>query len=192
MAERKDKDYIIRLASEISAKVGAEVGAEVALKTFAAEVDRAKAERVDRRLYNTKLLLKNYRMFKVSAENAVYDAANINEDVLDILDLMTDRWQDGREALVESIRESAARTAAIVAHVDTMLGIYESFCAKKGPNGLRRWNVIQGLYIAEQPLTMHELANSYYVDERSIYRYVDTAVAHLAALIFGIDGVRRK
>ena len=68
----KSKDYIIRLA--------AEVGAKTALKEFEAEMVKSKNERSDRRLRNTRLLLRNYRMFKAHAENAIYDAQDVDED----------------------------------------------------------------------------------------------------------------
>lgn len=183
MAKRgEDRDYIIRLAAEI--------GAQTALKQYENAVNKAKAERVDRRLRNTKLLLRNYRMFKTHAENAIYDAADIDETAYDILDLMSDRGQDS-DAIVESIRQSVARTVVIVAHIDTMLGLYETYCAKAGLEEMRRWGVIQGLYIADPPMTAKELANNFCVTERTIYRDVDIATERLTALLFGIDGVRK-
>lgn len=184
MAKRgEDRDYIIRLAAEI--------GAKTALKQYESAVSKAKAERVDRRLHNTKLLLRNYRMFKAHAENAVYDVQDIDESAYDILDLMSDRGQDS-DAIVESIRQSVARTVTIVSHIDTMLGLYEVYCAKAGPEEMRRWGVIRGLYIIEQPMTVRELANTYCVAERTIYRDIDAATERLAALVFGIDGVRKS
>lgn len=180
----KSKDYIIRLA--------AEVGAKTALKEFEAEMVKSKNERSDRRLRNTRLLLRNYRMFKAHAENAIYDAQDVDEDAYDIIDLMSDRWQDS-DAIVESIKQSVARTVTIVSHIDAMLHLYEVYCTQSGSaEELRRWVVINGLYIKEPPMTVKELANDNIVTERTIYRDIDVASERIAALIFGIDGIKKS
>ena len=56
MADKKDRDYIVKLAAEI--------GAKTALSTLEDKIKISQKERSDRRLRNTKLLLRNYRMFK--------------------------------------------------------------------------------------------------------------------------------
>lgn len=184
MSDKKDKDYIIRIAAEI--------GAKTALKQFDAAVSKSKSERADRRLRNTRLLLRNYRMFKAHAENAVYSAQDIDEDAYDIIDLMSDRWQDS-DAIVESIKQSIARTVTIVTHIDTMLRLYEVYCTQSGSaEEIRRWDVIYGLYIKDPPATVKELANDNFVTERTIYRDIDNACERIAALIFGIDGIRKS
>ena len=130
-------------------------------------------------------------MFKAHAENAVYNASEVDEDAYDIIDLMSDRYSDS-DALVESIQRSAARTATIVRHIDTMLKLYEAYCNSTGnPEEIRRWNVICGLYINEPPMTIKQLANAFVCTERTIYRDIDDACEKIAALIFGIDGVRK-
>lgn len=181
--KHEERDHIIKLAAEI--------GAKTALKAFDEEISRAKNERVDRRLRNTKLLLRNYRMFKAHAENAVYDAQDLDESAYDIIDLMSDRWQDS-EVFVESIKQSVARTVTIVAHVDTMLGLYESYCVNSGnQEEVRRWEVIKALYIDEPAAGVRQLARQFNVTERTIYRDIDIACERIAALIFGIDGVKK-
>lgn len=172
-------------------KVAAEVGAQAAIDAYNKEIARAKNERVDRRLRNTKLLLRNYRMFKAHAENAVYDVQEIDENPYDIIDLMTDRWQDS-DVIVESIKQSVTRTVTIVTHIDTMLHLYESYCVNSGnPEELRRWEIMRRLYIDDPPVSIRQLANEYFVTERTIYRDIDIACERIAALMFGIDGIKR-
>ena len=180
----RNRDYIIRLA--------AEVGAKTALKEFESEMAKAKNERSDRRLRNTKLLLRNFRMFKVHAENAIYNALDVDENAYDIIDLMSDRSADG-EAIVESIKQSVARTVTIVSHIETMLRLYEVYCEQSGSaEEMRRWDVINGLYIKDPPVSVRELANVNFVTERTIYRDIDIASERIAALIFGIDGIKKS
>ncbi len=52
--------------------------------------------------------------------------------------------------------------------------------------------VINGLYIKEPPMTVKELANDNFVTERTIYRDIDIASERIAALIFGIDGIKKS
>ena len=48
-------------------------------------------KRKDRRLRNTKLLLRNYRMLSAHCTSAIYDAKQVvDENAIDILDLMED------------------------------------------------------------------------------------------------------
>ena len=184
MADKKDRDYIVKLAAEI--------GAKTALSTLEDKIKISQKERSDRRLRNTKLLLRNYRMFKAHAENAVFDASQIDENAYDIIDLMSDRWQDS-EVFVSSIKQSVTRTVTIVSHIDTMLQLYEVFCEKsKNPEEIRRDRVIRALYIDDNPLTVKELADKYFVTSRTIYNDIDIACERIAALIFGIDGIKKS
>lgn len=179
------------IALEIAAIAG-DAGARAAIEAYKSESERCKRERADRRLHNTELLLKNYRMFKAHAENAVYSAGEIDEDAYDIIDLMSDR-DTGSDTVVESIKQSVARTVTIVAHIDTMLKIYHAYCSTAGtPEELRRWSVVSGLYIEEPPKTIRQLSNEYFCTERTIYRDVEDACEKIAALIFGIDGVKKS
>ena len=45
-------------------RIAAEAGAKAAMKKLEEERRKDMEERVDRRLHNTRLLLKNYRLFK--------------------------------------------------------------------------------------------------------------------------------
>lgn len=178
-------------SNEHVVKLAAKVGAEAALKAFSDQMEKVKSERVDRRLRNAKLLLRNYRAFKAHAENALYDARDLDEDAYDIIDLMSDNWKDS-DLFVDSIRQSAARTCTIVRHIDTMLGLYRAFCENaENTEEMRRWDVINGRYISEEQKSIKEIADKYGVTERTIYRDEDIAIERIAALIFGIDGIRK-
>ena len=41
-------------------------------------------------------------------------------------------------------------------------------------------------------MTVKELANDNFVTERTIYRDIDIASERIAALIFGIDGIKKS
>ena len=173
-------------------QIAAEVGARTALDRFEAERQREAKDLMDSRLRNTKLLLRNYRLFKAHVDNAVYEAAQMEEDPAEILrDLMLP-GRSGR-LVVESIKQSTARTVVIVNHIETMLKVYRAYTqVSGGVDDLRRWRVIEGLYIADERMSVAELARAEGVVERTIYKDVDAACDTLAPLVFGVDGLRRR
>lgn len=172
-------------------KISAETAAQVAIKTIDQERERLRKEQPNRKLQNTRLLLRNFRMFKAHAENAVFEAIQLDGSVYDILDLMSSKSSE--TTFVQSIKDSVARTVLIVEHIETMLQLFEVFCYKSGnPEDPRRYRVIHGLWIADDPLTVVQLAEQENVAERTIYRDIDIACERIAALIFGIDGIRKN
>lgn len=171
-------------------KLAAEAGAKAAIETIEKEKKKSQKSRFDRRLRNTKLLLRNFRMFKEHVENAVFEASQLNENAIDILDMMWESTCNG-EMFVESIKKSVARTRIIMTHVSDMLGLYEVYCLKSSkPEDGRRYRVIEGLYIVDNPMTVKELAAQEGIDERTVYKDIDAASEKISALIFGIDGMR--
>jgi hypothetical protein len=174
-------------------RLAAEVGAKTALETMAKEKKKAQESRYNRRLRNTKTLLEHYRDFKDHVAYAVFDVERlVYENAVDVLDLMWDP-NGNSELYVESIKKSVARTQLIVNHITEMLRIYEIVCARSPkPEDMRRYRVIEALYIIDKPMTISEIKEKESVDERTIYRDRDTAIEKLSSLIFGIDGLKRE
>lgn len=184
MKKDRSQSEVIRIASEAAAKTAIEV--------YNKQIHKAQVERVDRRLRNTKLLLRNYRMFKAHCENAVYELGldgQEDENIYDILDRLND---EDTEFFVESIRKSVARTAIMVKHIDAMLEFYEIYSTRsKNPEEERRYQIIQAHYINEKPSTIKELADYFVITDRTIYRDIDIACERISALLFGIDGIKK-
>ncbi len=179
-----NQEEIIRLA--------AEAGAKAAIETLEKERQRESREMADRRLRNTKMLLRNYRVIKDHAANAVFEAEEAAEDPMQI---MEDLMMPGKSSnlFVESIKRSAARTVTMVKHIDTMLQLYQVYCYQYGSEeDERRWRVIDGLYISDQRMTVGQLAETEGVVERTIYKDIDVACERISALMFGIDGIKKR
>ena len=181
----------------ITAEEAARIGAEAALEKIAERErkDREKRERErmelpDRRKNNVKLLLRNFRALRDHAENAVYEM-DLAETPFEILeDLM-----QGRDTAVkvESIMKSAARTAVMVEHMTAMLELFDTYCVRKGsPEWLRRRDVIHELFISDGEVTIRDLADKHCTVIQSIYNDIDVACERIAALMFGIDGLKTK
>lgn len=174
-------------------KMAAEIGAKTALETIEHEKQRELRAIADHRLHNTKLLLRNYRLLQAHAANAVYRVEEYESPETILSELMMPR-QDGN-MFVESIKKSAARTATIVKHMETMMQLYRTYCFTTGSaEDERRWRVINALYICDkgERRSVPQLAKDEGVVERTIYKDVDVACERIAALMFGIDGVKRK
>lgn len=178
-----NQEEIIRLA--------AEAGAKAALEFLEKERQRESREMSDRRLRNTKLLLENYRIFKAHAANAVYEV-EAEEDPLQIIEEL---MMPGKtpKLFVESIKRSAARTATIVRHIETMLHLYQVYCYHWGSDeDKRRWRVIEALYVNEEKTTIFDLAEREHVSDSTIKRDIVNARERISAFMFGIDGIKKR
>lgn len=167
----------------------AAIGANEALKTFEQERKREYGQRADRRLRNTKLLLRNYHMLKEHAENSVFGRTQMEESALDILESMMSIYDN--EVIIESIKRSATRTAVIVSHIETMFRLYRSYCDSSVNRdiNLRRYEVVWDLYMAEEVLSVKEIARKQHISTDSVYSDRKAAIELLTALIFGVDGL---
>ena len=168
------------------------IGAQEAMKRVEQERKKELGQRTDRRLHNTKLLLRNYRMLKAHAEQSVFSRSQVDESAFDILELM----MSGRESdyVIDSIKKSAARTAIMVNHVETMLGLYAAYC-DKSPNReieQRRYDVIWYMYISEENLSAGEIAEKQNISKKTVYANLHIAEERLSALFFGVDGLNAQ
>lgn len=167
----------------------AAIGAKEALKIFEQERKKEYNGRADRRLRNTKLLLRNYHMLKEHAEKSVFGRIQMEESALDILESMMSMYDS--EVIIESIKRSATRTAVIVSHIETMFELYAA-CCDRSPNRdieIRRYDVVWDMYMAERTLSVNEIAEKQHVSKDTVYMDRKMAVEKLTALIFGVDGL---
>lgn len=167
----------------------AAIGAKEALKTFEQERKKEYGKRADKRLRNTKLLLRNYHMLKQHAENSVFGRTQMKESALDILESMMSIYND--EIIIQSIKNSATRTAIIVSHIETMFGLYYSYCDRSTNRelDLRRYEVVWDMYMAEVTLSAKKIAEKQHMSKDSVYADLRVATERLTALIFGVDGL---
>lgn len=167
----------------------AAIGAREALRTFEQERKKEYSHRADKRLRNTRLLLRNYHMLKEHAENSVFGRTQMQESALDILESMMSIYND--EVIIESIKNSATRTAIIVSHIETMFGLYYSYCDRSASRelDLRRYNVVWDMYMAEDTLSVKEIAKKQNISKDSVYSDLRVGIERLTALIFGVDGL---
>ncbi len=158
--------------------------AQAALEFMEKERQRQKKAKKDWRRRNTKLLLKNYRGFVKHSQEA--------QEKFEVT-----RWDDSLEDLfteefaIESIRKSKARTQAMVRFIERMLTAYKAICEATGkPEDVRRYQVIDAMYISDKNMSPEEIAECHKIDVRTVYRDVTDACEALSVLIFGVDAIQ--
>ncbi len=176
------------LSQEEVIKLAVNEAVKAARRQFKLEEEKARAKQKDRRLHNTKLLVQNYRLFKLHAENAVFSAAECEDSVFDILAMMSDKEFAKAESTVSAIKNSATRTAVIVKHIDAMIEMYKIWCERSDKiENMRRYRVLYALYISDDIKSSDEISEVECVDIRTIYRDVNAAIDVLSSLIFGVE-----
>lgn len=179
---------------DIAIQKGVAAGVQAAADRLEEERKRERKGRYDRRLHNTRLLLKNYRALKHHALGAVSTGRQTNdirENAVDILDSLDDERIDDT-LYIESIKRSQQRTQIIIEHIDEMLRYWRIDCEQSGKDeSLRRWRIIRDTYIIDDPKTAEELAEQEHIEKRTVYKDIKAAMRPLSALIFGIDGIRQ-
>lgn len=176
-------------------KMAAEIGAKTAIEIMEKEKQKSLAERHKRKLRNTKLLLRNFRMFKLHSDNAVAELSELqnDENAYEVFESMMSNSISDNSLFVESIKKSVARTKIIVTHVSEMLDLYRVYCQQSvKPEDMRRYRVINAMYVDDEPLTASRIAEQEGIDDRTVYKDIDAAIEKLSALIFGIDGIKCK
>lgn len=150
-------------------------------------------KRYDRRLRNTRLLLKHYRDLKIHDKLAEDSANNIYEnnaiDVLDEVDSI-----DDEEQYVQAISRTKIRTSIIVGHINKSMEYYRAICQQDGNVKKRRYDIIKYLYIdptkTDLVPTYEEAARHFNLNVRTVGRDVRNAIEDLSILFFGIDGIK--
>lgn len=192
-SQKTDNKSLVTLTREQLRDIyenAATIGAKEALKMFEQERKKEQGKRADRRLRNTKLLLRNYHMLKEHAENSVFGRTQMEESAIDILESMMSVYDN--EVIIESIKRSATRTAIIVSHIDTMFGLYEAYC-NNAPNRdveMRRYEVVWDMYMADNVLSAKEIADKQHMSKDNVYADIRVATERLSALMFGVDGLK--
>jgi hypothetical protein len=166
----------------------AKISAEVATQATIEYLNKVKLEeqrtKQDRRLHNTKLLLRNYRSFKVHC-NDIREELSAEKETSVMEEL------EQNEFAVEAIKRSKERTLAMVRFIDQMLQVYKTLCEQSDKlEDRRKHDTIYDLFISMNKKTYEQVAECQNRNVRTVYRDVNDAVKSLSVLVFGVDGIR--
>ena len=175
-------------------KKAAHEGAKIALTERERREKESMKKRRDDKLRNTRILLQHYKEFKACATHSVFlDAATDRDmEAAEILDGMLNGPVDRNALSVESIRNSARRTAIIVEHIDRMMEVFEVLAYQQRsqrPELYGAMRCIRETYITEHTadLTTDGICLELNVSRSSYYRYLAQGYEVLGDLVFGID-----
>ena len=152
---------------------------------------RGRPSKKREKLHNVDVLLRNYRMMKKGADNAVTDLRQLErEEQLQELISMMGNKEIEEDLRVKSIYKSTARTVVMVKHIETMLDVYRDYCESSADElEKRRYEMLMDKYIrGDKACSTEALADKYFVSTKSVYRDLGIAKEHMTALVFGADG----
>ncbi|UUV14809.1 hypothetical protein [Clostridioides difficile] len=173
----------------------AKEAAEKAIQMYKVKSNEEAIELYNRKIRNTKLLLKHYREFKKHIDNSVFKVSCKSGNAIEVLTTLADRYIS-EDLFVESISKSVSRTNVIIAHIDIMLKIYKEYSNNSNDIEQRRYRIIEERFIKEvkhkkDRSSINKIAKRENIDTRTVYKDIDQACERLAALIFGVDGIKK-
>ncbi len=187
------KTYTI---TEQQLKSFAKMTADEAVKAYIKEEKNEAKRTQDRRLYNMRVLLENYRSLNEYAKSAIYsveqamESDEIGETEVELL-MKCGLKED--DLLIKSVASGAVRVKILMAQVNKMLDIYKTDCeTSSSKTKQRQYRVIYGMYLGETRLSTKEIAEQEGEEIRTIQNDAKAAREDLTPLIFGIDGLLIK
>ncbi|MDT8715456.1 hypothetical protein IAI10_02135 [Clostridium sp. 19966] len=150
-------------------------------------------KRYDRRLRNTRLLLKNYRTLLIHnklADDTVNQVKGENAvDILDDIESINDE-----EQYVQALSRTKIRTVTILGHINKAIKYYKYICEAEDSLKERRYKIISYMYLEpsenEVNRTYEQVAEHFNLSIKTVGRDVRLAVEDLSILFFGIDGIK--
>lgn len=182
----------IRIGVEIGAAAAAEAAATATAKAAERERKRLQRQQTDKRYHDTKLLIRKYRQLNEYYQNAVFDAEGAEEADEDFEEIMRSFGVSlkNEKLTADSIKRSYLVTRVVMAHVNKMLGVFQTMCERSSRIlDKRRWRILHDLYLTDMPVTVEELAQQENISKRAVYDIVDRCVPDLTILFFGINGI---
>lgn len=155
-----------------------EVIAEAVVAQQEKSMQQSKKKTRDRRLRNTNLLLKNYRMLTKHCEHILVEIEEYEDIVFDPNDLQ-----------IHALMKYKAKTKKMLAYFDAVFRSYKQYCAVSGIAAKRRADVIERKYINPKNQTAEEIAEYYDLEKRTVFRDINKATDELSVFLFGIDSL---
>ena len=130
---------------------------------------------------NTGLLLKNYRKLKNHCSEIYNEVDEYQDSVLDL-----------KELTLESLEKYRFKTAKMLKYIEAKIQAYEIDCLNGTIEEQRRFRIIHDRYLANKRLSAKELAEKYYIEQRTVYRDTDQAIKDFSIYLFGVVAIEFK
>ena len=162
-------------------------GVKTALKYLEYERTKKEARKSDGMKRNTRLLLYHFRELETAAQcNSESTVEEVCEFCAEALAKMSVGSLSEARDILKAIEDSPLQAAMLTKYMKSVLDIYKAWCERTGKaEKLRCYRVLYALYFSPEIRSTREIAASEYVDKRTVYRDVRTAIEVLLFLIFG-------
>lgn len=168
-------------------KISSEIGARQAIVAYEKQKQTQQQKEKKKRLYNAKILLKNYRVLKSyigridGRAKAAYSKTLMVNETENLINLI-----EFSEDIVSSIKDQSQKTIVMIKHLDNALDALELIY--KQENNERHFNVLKKRYI--EGMAINKIGELYNMNSRSIYKIIDSTSERLAILLFGVYGIK--
>lgn len=179
---KNNQETYLNLVVETASKIATEQAIIIHQQLKDQEEKKVK----DKRLRNTKLLLKNYKDFKAyvnRVEGNVVDRHQTSDVEMTIKDLLV-RGED----VVKTIKQSTQRTIMMVGYIDQALDAFKYICEHDPfKDSFRQFEVLHLRYV--EGVTIETIAETFSINERNVYKAIDVAAERLSVILFGVYGL---
>lgn len=160
---KHDKDIAKQLAKEI--------------------IEEVKKKNIDKRLHNTRLLMKNYVRLKEHIEKVSGDIASDMD--IEYFEYEGDIVDIGDKIFIKSMLRTKMRTAKMLSYIDESLLIISNDMEAKGE--LHKYRAFEMHFIDK--LTNEEIMDILNCGKNSPKRWSDEVIGQLNILLWGIDAI---
>lgn len=180
------------ILSEEEIRAICEEAAGQGVKKYIEESAKVERKRNGGLLYNTKVLLENYRKFESYIEKSVKTleeatGVDLTDRELDIMRIFGIVEDDRR---IQSVQRSVTVMTMLMAHVNRMLEVYKASCeGSASVTERRKWQVIERMYLREKKMSTNQIAAEFSIDPRAIREDARLAREDIKVLLFGIEAI---
>lgn len=126
-------------------------------------------------LFNTKLLVKNYRELKAHCDIIPQQ-----------IEELAGHDFDSEKMSLDTLMTEKAKTYKMMLYVDAAIMIYKDLCFQSDNVAKeRRFKVLDDLFISSYPLTVELISEKFYISKKQIYNDRDKAIRELSTILFG-------
>lgn len=150
--------------------------------------EKIEVKRYNKKLHNSKLLLRNYKRFQTHCTESQFTATQLIDS--ELIEMIKDADNiDDNNIYIESILRTKERTAIMLNHIKRVLDfyMYTAESSEQEPYR-RRAKVIKYKYIDGKG--NEEIAARLNIHTRTVDKDIDKAIAEISPLLFGIDGIK--
>lgn len=167
-------------------ELAAQKAAQVTLETLAKQKKKAKKERRDWRLRNTRLLLDHLQRFRDHATQSVFDVRKVLESAQnDPQGVYSQQLSSRQDVYLEGLAISTGRTEALVEQTESMLELYRIQCEKGNAEKQRRYRVLKAYVLDKKDY--QKIAEEENISKSTVFRDIELATEAVSVLLFGAD-----